>query len=290
MRKRKQTFHYIYKIHFLCGFPSGRYYIGKRTYRGCELSEDPYTGSGRFCFAYFKKYGTICGVTYIKEILEINPSKKINGIREAFWIGDLYKTDPLCMNLMPGGLVIKEDSNNELVFSENRSEKIWQYDLNGKFIKEWSSIVEAETELGINNISACCRKIRRKAGNFMWRFASDNIQELDPKEKNCKQSRAVRQYNLNGEFIKEYDRIQDAVLETGVSKKGIQECCAHRQNTASGYIWKYVDESYVRPCNRDLKKCGAKKVIQTDLDGNVINEFESINVAANKLGVSAGTA
>lgn len=288
MRKKKQTFHYIYKIHFLCGFPTGRYYIGKRTYRGYELSKDGYTGSGRFCFAYFKKYGAIVGETYIKEILEINPSKEINGIREDFWVDDLYKTDPLCMNLMPGGLS-SISSNGNLTNGDQINVKVRQYDLSGNFIKEWNSIVDAETELGINNIGACCRKVRRKAGKFMWRYASENILKLDPKEKNCKQSRAVRQYTLDGKFIKEFDRIQDAVLETGVSKKGIQECCAHRQRSASGYTWKYVNENYVRPCNRDLKKCGAKRIVLLDLNGNVLNTFVSINDAAKKLGFSAGT-
>lgn len=76
--------HYIYKIHFLKGFPAGRYYIGKRTFKGNDLRKDSYTGSGNFCFAYFKKYGKLEGETYIREILEINPSKKINGIREIY--------------------------------------------------------------------------------------------------------------------------------------------------------------------------------------------------------------
>lgn len=35
--------YYIYKIHFLCGFPSGRYYIGKHKHTG-DLSNDKYTG------------------------------------------------------------------------------------------------------------------------------------------------------------------------------------------------------------------------------------------------------
>lgn len=84
MGRKGQKFYYIYKIHFLCGFPSGRYYIGKRTYQGVEISRDRYTGSGNFCEAYFKKYGKTEGETFIKEILEINPSKKINDDREKF--------------------------------------------------------------------------------------------------------------------------------------------------------------------------------------------------------------
>lgn len=46
--------YYIYKIHFLCGFPSGRYYIGNHKHTG-DLSNDKYTGSGNFCKAYYEE-------------------------------------------------------------------------------------------------------------------------------------------------------------------------------------------------------------------------------------------
>lgn len=70
--------YYIYKIHFLCGFPSGRYYIGKHKHTG-DLSNDKYTGSGNFCKAYFKKYGKKEGITYIilKKFLKLILQKKL---------------------------------------------------------------------------------------------------------------------------------------------------------------------------------------------------------------------
>ena len=45
--------YYIYKIHFLCGFPTGRYYIGKHIHYG-TLDTDKYAGSENFCKAYYK--------------------------------------------------------------------------------------------------------------------------------------------------------------------------------------------------------------------------------------------
>lgn len=95
-------YHYIYRIDFLCGEPS-RYYIGKRTSRSKPEKDNSYRGSGIFCKRYFDKYG-IDG-TYIKSIIEINPSKEENSKREEYWIGDLWKTDPLCMNECAGGLL-----------------------------------------------------------------------------------------------------------------------------------------------------------------------------------------
>ena len=282
-RKNKKVFHYIYKIHFLCGFPAGRYYIGKRTYFGSSLENDRYTGSGNFCFAYFEKYGVVQGETFIKEILEINPSKEINAYRENFWLNNLWQTDSLCMNQMKGGLCY--DENNKTL-SHAKTTKIKQYGLDGSFIKEWNSIAEAQEALNIHNIGACCNRKRNVAGDFMWRYSSENIDSLDPVEALPKQSRAVYQYDLENNFVSEYARIQDAVIATGVGKKGIQECCAGRQKSAGGFVWKYIDPDYVRPCNRNLDKCGAIKVAQYDLNDNLITIFDSLNAAEKETGAN----
>jgi hypothetical protein len=81
--------HYIYKIIFLRGYPTGRYYLGKRSYHGTDISKDRYTGSGNFPKEYFRIYGKREGDTYIKEIIEINPTVSINKDREKIIIGDL---------------------------------------------------------------------------------------------------------------------------------------------------------------------------------------------------------
>ena len=84
VRLERKRFYYIYKITFLCGSPEGRYYYGKRTYYGHSIEADNYTGSGLFCFAYFKKYGTILNETYTKEIIEVNETQEQNRDREVF--------------------------------------------------------------------------------------------------------------------------------------------------------------------------------------------------------------
>lgn len=275
--------HYIYKIHFLCGYPSGRYYIGKRTYKGDDIRKDKYTGSGNFCKAYFKKYGTKEGVTYIREILEVNPSRKINADREIEWIGTKYKDDKLCMNLCAGGI------NSQIHDSDYNNRPVRQYSIEGNFIKDYKSIQDAELELQINNIQACCAGRRHTAGGYQWRYVSDNVEKLTYKDSLCKQARAVKQYTLSGEFIREFESIRDAVNITGVDKKSIQECCIGRQKTGKGFIWKYVDPNYIRPCNRDLQKCGAIKVGQYAKDGGLISSWDSIFQASVALNCSPGT-
>ena len=86
---------------------------------------------GNFCKAYYKKYGKILGETYLKEIIEINPSEDINSLREKELIGNLYISDPLCMNMVAGGERIAIETNNS-------AKPVIQYDLKGNLIATYS--------------------------------------------------------------------------------------------------------------------------------------------------------
>jgi len=50
--------------------------------------------------------------------------------------------------------------------------KTLQYDMQGKFIKEWESVCEVERQLKINksSISCCCTGQRKTAGGYIWRY------------------------------------------------------------------------------------------------------------------------
>lgn len=69
---------------------------------------------------------------------------------------------------------IKHAYNNKLVDITKKHKKVNQYDLNGNFIKQWDSMKEAEEKLHIcsQNISMCCRGVRNKTNNYIWRYAN----------------------------------------------------------------------------------------------------------------------
>ena len=54
--------------------------------------------------------------------------------------------------------------------------------------------------------------------------------------------RPILQYDLDGNFIKEYPCIISAVKELGIRSSGISNCCAGRYNQSGGYKWKYKEE------------------------------------------------
>lgn len=55
-----------------------------------------------------------------------------------------------------------------------------------------------------------------------------------------KARREVCQYNLDGQFVKEYESVTEAINQTGFT--GIKACLSGRTKTSGNYIWKYKEK------------------------------------------------
>lgn len=62
--------------------------------------------------------------------------------------------------------------------SKTFSKPVIQYDLEGKFIKEWDSITNALKYIGhegkTTNVSACCSNKQKTAFGYIWRYKNEN--------------------------------------------------------------------------------------------------------------------
>lgn len=56
----------------------------------------------------------------------------------------------------------------------------------------------------------------------------------------CKLSKKVRQFDLDGNFIKEYGGVSDAERLTGISNQNISSVCRGKRREAGGYKWEYI--------------------------------------------------
>lgn len=291
VKKEKQYFHYIYKIHFLRGYPAGRYYLGKRTYYGTEISADTYRGSGIFCDAFFKKYGRIEGDTYIKEIIEINPSMGVNRAREEEIIGDLWKTDPLCMNLAPGGNGY-DSIEAALKKAEKNRKPINQYNLDGSYIKTWNGIAEAARALNIQStgINKCLVGKIPSSGGFMWKYFDGNIDNIEPHYT----VKPIDQYSESGEFIKTWPNNKIAGNELGIHTSDITRVCEGKRRAVGGYVWRYKGDPFNKYDTKKKESVNNHKydfveIEQCTLDGKVIKIWDDATTAANSLNIRRDT-
>ena len=55
-------------------------------------------------------------------------------------------------------------------------------------------------------------------------------------------SKAINQYDLQGNFIREWECSMQVQRELGISQNGVIQCCKERRKTAGGFVWKYKKE------------------------------------------------
>lgn len=91
------------------------------------------------------------------------------------------------------------------------------------------------------------------------------------------QGKKIKQFDLNGKFIKEWDCAIDAANELNINRANINHCCNHRPNhkTAGGFIWRYLDD------NSPINSYTDNSIVQLDLNGNVLAIYKTA-VLANK--------
>lgn len=126
-------------------------------------------------------------------------------------------------------------------------------------------------------------------------YGGDNF----PRGEHCKNSKKVCQINLNGKLIKIWNSSTEASNELGISPSSLSNVCNNKKRrkngdvakTAGGYVWVFEkdydpnkDYSVNRP--RQNMGHGSKAVLLLSEDGDIIQEFYSLNEASRELRIS----
>lgn len=98
---------------------------------------------------------------------------------------------------------------------------------------------------------------------------------------NKKEIKAINQYDINGNFIKEYKSASEAARILGFDRTHITRVCKHG-GTTHNYMFSYKDVYITQP----FKRKNQKVVVQTTLDGCFVGEYSSLKEASDKTNVS----
>lgn len=111
--------------------------------------------------------------------------------------------------------------------------KIYQYDLEGNFIKEWKSTAEACKELNLDKGHVCSvlKANKHMVKGYMFRY--EKYSKIEP----CLsyKYKPIFQYDLDGNFIKEWKSTKEA--ESVLNKVGIYSVLTGKSKTCCGYKW-----------------------------------------------------
>lgn len=247
----------IYKI----TNPKGKIYIGQSIHINKRWDQYKYNITSQQTKLYnsLKKYGY---KNHVFEIIEECSLESLNE-KEIYWkkyylnlvnnnwfrvlFHDLYD--------LGGGPKSKETIKKMKTFQSNRTlehknkiskskqKPILQYDLEGKFIKEYSSAKQYALENNLTNaslITHCLKKKCKSAYNSLWIYKLEfNIPLYINPITGYQTTQPILQYDLEGNFIKEWSSIENASISLNIKKQGICNNLKNRSKTSGNYVWKY---------------------------------------------------
>ena len=208
-----------------------------------------------------------------------------NSGEKAYWYGKKLPEE------------MKEKSRLKHINHPALSRPVNQYDLNGHYIKTYPSAREASRELGHGNLSRAIVSENSLCMGYQWRYDCGDYSDIEPYDLFRPRpafQKAVLQYDLRGNFIREYPSITE--ISNRDNTAHISDCCNKKRNSAMGYIWRYKDianaqcdtEGYydVKPYQR--QSYGEKEIFVYTLQGELIDRVESIAIASAKYNIKSG--
>lgn len=135
--------------------------------------------------------------------------------------------------------------SNDNIFNYNKhslmkDKRVISYDYNGNKLKEYSNCYEAAQDIQseAGNIYNACLGIHKSNKGYIWRFDSDNFNDLPLPSK---RKRIVNQYSKDGKYINTFESIKEAGETLGIRRSTISSVLSKNgaSKSAGGYIWYY---------------------------------------------------
>jgi hypothetical protein len=179
------------------------------------------------------------------EILQKDIPENILECVEDVWMGSLCgmaEDNKKGMNLKSANRpkFSKEICEN---ISSSLRKIVYQYDIDGNFIKEWKSAKYASLALNIEraSISSVCCGTYKSAGNFIWSYEKEISVSKYSSNTGKLFRTSVKRISLVDNTSKIFASMKEAALDLGIkSYCNISSCCKGVRNTAFGFKWEYV--------------------------------------------------
>ena len=189
--------------------------------------------------------------------------------------------------------------NRESILKKKTTQPIVQYNILGEKIAEYEMTEDAIRELSLqtksaSHITSCCKGKRRHAFGYIWRYKNDPLGDISNINPKSLYFNKLVQYDLNGNRIAEYDSYQKAARAINDHSKGGNIASAIQNNgVCKGYkfqvepiycyfsqeLFDKVYKNWKPSVNKEITQQGYT-VIQMDLQGNTIKEYNSLSLAS----------
>lgn len=171
------------------------------------------------------------------------------------------------------------------LYHYKRSTFVYQFDLDGNFIKKYDNFTQAALAVTGNRDSHVAIKNsaigeNRTAYNYYW--STDDNFDFDLE--NYRNRMPVDKYDFEGNFICTYSSLSDASMELFNNLSGvcnISLCCKGESSQAYNYIWRFKGDPFI--LNDKKIRLLRVPIDQYSVDGELLNTFDSFQDALRYL-------
>jgi len=131
---------------------------------------------------------------------------------------------------------ITSQKTKDKISKSRKKKKVYQFNFEGNLVKEWECFnhILKDFPTGQSSIWRCLNNKQQTSFNFIWSYINKF------KFKPFNRSKAVLQYDLNDNFIKEW--VSGKLAQDTLNIFGISLCCKNKRKTAGKFKWKYKNE------------------------------------------------
>lgn len=172
-----------------------------------------------------------------------------------------------------------------------------QYDLDGHFVKRYSSIKEAADAMGVNKSTIsgvlCRSDAKGSCVGYQWRYYDGTTNPILPHQPKGGESKIdVKNQNLcqidsdSGTILHVFKDVTSAASSCGICADEIQENLDGLVNNAGGYTWEYAGDYSKRTGLRTRAVNKRRPVASIDPSTDeIVEKFSSVAEASQKTGI-----
>lgn len=164
--------------------------------------------------------------------------------------------------------------------------RVAQYSLDGKFIREFNSMLETE-EFGFSrpSVGMVCNGKLRSHNGFLWRISDGNPPqtiEVPPLRVSHKPAMNIAMYSSDGKLVDTFKSLLEIRTRYGIV---VTTKIVENQNAVRGYRFSMFDDEPLPELNWERKRDPqATAVVQLDKDMHVVAEYKSFSDASRAVG------
>ena len=121
--------------------------------------------------------------------------------------------------------------------------QVYEYDFSGTLLNIYSDVYEVAEfkNIPVEKILQCITNKSDSCYGFVYRFERDLNFENNGYKRNTRTTR-IKQFDFDGNFIKLYNSIAEAEVETGATN--ISQCANGERHQSGGFVWRYENDDF----------------------------------------------